>query len=154
MLTNLCLPSVLKAHDTSCTMRTPIYLLVLQIWWLCKSWYHKLIDIKPQTLYDSFCVWTGLSLDIFKMESWTHMGRTANIIIKDVIHIFASISKIMRILLMGRRNRERWWKFLYNIHRMIYLTWLLLYSKPVDFLWLQEIFELWRSPDALHSWYM
>ena len=35
------------------------------------------------------------------------MGRTANIIIKDVIHIFASISKIMRILLMGRRNRER-----------------------------------------------
>ena len=51
---------------------------------------------------------TGLSLDILKMESWTHMGRTANIIIKDVvIHIFASISKIMRILLMGRRNRER-----------------------------------------------
>ena len=49
----------------------------------------------------------GLSLDILKMESWTHMGRTANIIIKDVIHIFASISKIMRILLMGRRNRER-----------------------------------------------
>ena len=35
------------------------------------------------------------------------MGRTANIIIKDIIHIFASISKIMRILLMGRRNRER-----------------------------------------------
>ena len=38
------------------------------------------------------------------------MGRTANIIIKDVIHIFASISKIMRILLMGRRNHERWVK--------------------------------------------
>ena len=36
------------------------------------------------------------------------MGRTANIIIKDVIHIFASISKIMGILMMGRRNRERW----------------------------------------------
>ena len=36
------------------------------------------------------------------------MGRTTNIIIKDVFHIFASISKIMRILLMGRRNRERW----------------------------------------------
>ena len=35
------------------------------------------------------------------------MGRTANIIIKDVIHVFASISKIMRILLMGRRKRER-----------------------------------------------
>ena len=50
----------------------------------------------------------GLSLDILKMESWTHMGGTANIIIKDVIHIFASISKIMRILLMGRRNGERW----------------------------------------------
>ena len=50
---------------------------------------------------------SGLSLDILKMESWRHMGRTANIIIKDVIHVFASISKIMRILLMGRRNRER-----------------------------------------------
>ena len=49
----------------------------------------------------------GLSLDILKMESRTDMGRTANIIIKEVIHIFASISKIMRILLMGRRNRER-----------------------------------------------
>ena len=49
----------------------------------------------------------GLSLDILKMESWTHMGRTANIIIKDVIHVFASFSKIMLILLMGRRNRER-----------------------------------------------
>ena len=35
------------------------------------------------------------------------MGRTANIIIKDVIHVFASIGKIMLILLMGRRNRER-----------------------------------------------
>ena len=43
------------------------------------------------------------------MESWTHVGRTANIIIKDIIHIFASISKTMRILLMGRRNRERWY---------------------------------------------
>ena len=42
------------------------------------------------------------------MESWTHMGRTANIIIKDVIHVFASICKIMHILLMGRRNREGW----------------------------------------------
>ena len=36
-----------------------------------------------------------------------HMGCTANIIIKDVINIFASISKIMCFLLMGRRNRER-----------------------------------------------
>ena len=50
----------------------------------------------------------GLSLDILKMESWTHMGHNANIIIKDVIHVFASISKIRRILLMGRHNRERW----------------------------------------------
>ena len=50
----------------------------------------------------------GLSLDILKIESWTHMGRTANIIIKYVIHVSASISKIMRILLMGRHNRERW----------------------------------------------
>ena len=55
---------------------------------------------------------TGLSLDILKRESWTHVGRTANIIIKDVIHIFASISKTMRILLMGRRNRERWFSTL------------------------------------------
>ena len=54
------------------------------------------------------CHSSGLSLDILKMESWTHMGRTANIIIKDVIHVFASIRKIMRILLMRRRNRERW----------------------------------------------
>ena len=44
------------------------------------------------------------------------MGRTANIIIKDVIHVFASISKIMLILLMGRRNRERWgpWNLVYS----------------------------------------
>ena len=49
---------------------------------------------------------TGLSQDILKRESWTHVGRTANIIIKDVIHIFESISKTTRILLMGQRNRE------------------------------------------------
>ena len=48
------------------------------------------------------------------MESWTHLGRTANIIIKDVIHVFASISKIMHILLMGRRNRERWRSPIYH----------------------------------------
>ena len=35
------------------------------------------------------------------------MGRTANIIIKDIIHIFASMCKNMRILVMGRRYRER-----------------------------------------------
>ena len=39
--------------------------------------------------------WTSsrLMLDILKMESWTHMGHTANIIIKDIIRIFVSISK-------------------------------------------------------------
>ena len=42
------------------------------------------------------------------------MGRTANIIIKDVIHVFVSISKIMRILLMGRRNWERWRSPIYH----------------------------------------
>ena len=35
---------------------------------------------------------SGLKLDILKMASWAHMGHTANIIIKDTIHIFASIS--------------------------------------------------------------
>ena len=50
---------------------------------------------------------SGLAPDILKMEFWTHMGRTANIIIKDIIHIFASMCKNMRILVMGRRYRER-----------------------------------------------
>ena len=60
---------------------------------------------------------TGLALDILKVESWTQMGRTANIIIKCSIHVFASICKNMRILLMGRHYRERcesfgfWFKF-------------------------------------------
>ena len=44
--------------------------------------------------------------DILKMESWTYMTHTAHIIIKDVIHIFASISKNMHILLMGRHYYE------------------------------------------------
>ena len=61
---------------------------------------------------------TGLTLDILKMVSWAHMGRTVNIIIKGTIHIFASIGKIVRILLMGQRNRERWlileiWRYLF-----------------------------------------
>ena len=43
----------------------------------------------------------GLTLDILNMESWMHMGWTANIIIKDIIYIFAFISKNMHILLMG-----------------------------------------------------
>ena len=47
-----------------------------------------------------------LKLDILKTESWMHMGHTANMIIKDIIHIFASISKNMHILLMGWRYRE------------------------------------------------
>ena len=47
-------------------------------------------------------------LDILKMESWRHMGRTANMIIKDIIHIFASISKSFRMLLIGLRYRQRW----------------------------------------------
>ena len=45
------------------------------------------------------------------------MGLTANIIIKEVIRIFASISKIMRILLMGRRNREHCIVLLHNTVR-------------------------------------
>ena len=36
---------------------------------------------------------------IFKMESWNHLGRTANIFIQDIIHIFASISKNICIYL-------------------------------------------------------
>ena len=34
------------------------------------------------------------------------MGHTANMIIKDIIHIFVSISKYMRILLMRWHYRE------------------------------------------------
>ena len=49
----------------------------------------------------------GKTVFLIETAPWTHMKRTANMIIKDVIHIFASISKIMRILLMGWRNRER-----------------------------------------------
>ena len=64
----------------------------------------------------------GLTLDILRMASWVHMGRTASITIKDTIHIFASISKIMHILLMGRRNREHWQHIPGNIH--VYLFWL------------------------------
>ena len=36
------------------------------------------------------------------MESWNCMGRTANMIIKDIIDIYTSISKNMHILRMGR----------------------------------------------------
>ena len=73
---------------------------------------------KKKKLINKFCgeyfgirlisVSAGLAPDILKMESWTHMGCTLNIIIKDIINIFASICKNMRILLMGRRYRERW----------------------------------------------
>ena len=51
-------------------------------------------------------IMTHISLDILKLESWTHMGCTAYMIIKGSIHIFVSISKVMHILLIGRRNRE------------------------------------------------
>ena len=37
---------------------------------------------------------SGLALDILKMESWMHMGRTAIIIIKDIIHILRPSAKI------------------------------------------------------------
>ena len=54
------------------------------------------------------------------------MRRTVNIIIKGTIHIFASIGKIVRILLMGRRNRERWrlmLKMVYKeINRVVYTS--------------------------------
>ena len=62
---------------------------------------------------------SGLTLDILKVESWTQMGRTANIIIKYSIHVFASISKNMRILLMGRRYCERCWVFVLMYSRWV-----------------------------------
>ena len=37
---------------------------------------------------------SGLALDILKMESWMHMGRTAIIIIKDIIPILRPSAKI------------------------------------------------------------
>ena len=66
-------------------------------------------DLAPDVARSSATmIWnTGLAPDILKVESWTQMGRTANIIIKYSIHVFASIYKNMRILLMGRRYRER-----------------------------------------------
>ena len=38
--------------------------------------------------HKSYVPLPGLLLDILKMESWTHVGHTANMIIKDVIHVF------------------------------------------------------------------
>ena len=68
------------------------------------------------------------------------MGRTANIIIKDVIHVFASISKIMRILLMGRRNREHCLKRIYRCKSLRFTLVLnpemeVLNFKVTDILW-------------------
>ena len=64
----------------------------MNIWWVqwgnTKSFISK---IAHETMVNNG-MHSGLSLDVLKMASWTHMGRTANIIIKDVIHIFASIS--------------------------------------------------------------
>ena len=83
---------------------------------VCSNIYRKLVFFMAfhQQKWDNFqqctILWvidTGLALDILKVESWTQMGRTANIIIKCSIHVFASICKNMRILLMGRRYRER-----------------------------------------------
>ena len=48
-------------------------------------------------------VWmAGLVLNILRMQSRSNMGYTANMIIKDIIKIFASISKNMLSLLMGQ----------------------------------------------------
>ena len=69
----------------------------------------------------SMQLYSGLALNILKIESCTHMGHLANIIIKDIIHIFASINKNLHILLMEQCHRERcvlvslfpydlWWK--------------------------------------------
>ena len=63
--------------------------------------------------------YTGLAPDILKMEFWMHIGRTANIIIKDIIHIFASMCKNMGILVMGRRYRERWYSIDWNFSAKI-----------------------------------
>ena len=54
------------------------------------------------------CLFARITLEILKMESWMHLGHTASIIIEDdIIHMFVSISKNMRILLMGRCFRQR-----------------------------------------------
>ena len=57
----------------------------------------------------------GKTVFLIETAPWAYMGYTANIIIKDTIHIFASISKIMRIWLMGRRNREHWLRHICKI---------------------------------------
>ena len=91
----------------------------------CHWSYGNLRVVYKQNIYISihrqFNAFPGLTLDILKMASWVHMGRTANIIIKDTIHIFASISKILRILLMGRRYRERCFQC-YSSHQTISQT--------------------------------
>ena len=57
-------------------------------------------------------------LDIFKMKPWMHMGRTANIIIKDMV-TFVSICKTMLILLMGWCYHERRVRYLFYSRRWI-----------------------------------
>ena len=84
-------------------------------WTNCKL--KILLKMRPLFLFHVQLTWSGLVPDILKMESWTLMGHTANIIIKDIIHIFASIAKNMHILLMGRRYRERWWFLKSNLWR-------------------------------------
>ena len=102
------------------------------VWWLLywqagekisiEPWLDMILKMQFSILFNPLLSWDPLMIfpwdechepselmpDILKMVSWVHMERTANIIIFDTIHIFASISKIMRILLMGWRNRERW----------------------------------------------
>ena len=49
---------------------------------------------------------------------WNHEGYTANIIIKDIIDIFASLSKIIRILLMGQGYYEHCLSELEQLERL------------------------------------
>ena len=82
-----------------------------------KSWYLWSVGYRGymynQVLANQLTHWplgdfkSGLAQDILKVESWTQMGSTANIIIKYSIHVFASICKNMPILLIRRRYRER-----------------------------------------------
>ena len=51
----------------------------------------------------------GKTVFLIETAPRAHMGRTANIIIKYIIHIFSSISKKVCILLMGQRYLEHWY---------------------------------------------
>ena len=77
---------------------------------------------------------TGLVLDMLKMESWNNMGHTANLIIKDIIDIFASTTKNMRILLIGRCYYERWANAIWTSERKIFLSLFTIQCTP-DIAW-------------------